>query len=287
LFHAHRKAVKRSTQMRNRILSYLSDNGVRLKKGTKLVSEPKEAEQQLRQAKDWSFGQWQLLEGLLMDLRHAEEQRKHWRSLIAHQVVSDPLLLSIVRLCGVRDLVAFALGAIIGDIQRFAAPGKLVKYVGFDPAFDDSGNEQWRGGIGGHGRKDLRSLLVESAQAIMRSTHPLAQWGKKLLARKGSLKLAVAAIGRKLTVAIWYLMMGRWTPLEEIDERVALKVGKIISQVGAGNLKKLGRTRKQFREQIYDSLKAGRTYVLDAERRFIPKPKLPPKPTLLEEYGLK
>jgi len=32
-FHAHRKVVKRTTQMRNRLLSYLSDNGVRLKKG--------------------------------------------------------------------------------------------------------------------------------------------------------------------------------------------------------------------------------------------------------------
>src|SRR5256885_1563143 len=287
LLHAHRKAVKRSVQMRNRILSYLSDNGVRLKKGTKLVDEPKEAEQQLRQAKDWSFAQWQLLEGLLMDLRHAEEQRRHWRSLIAHQVVSDPLLLSIVRLCGVRDLVAFALGAIIGEIQRFASPAKLVKYVGFDPAFDDSGNEEWHGGIAGHGRKDLRSLLIESAQAIMRSTHPLAQWGKKLLARKGSLNLAVAAIGRKLTVAIWYLMIGRWTPLEEIDTRVALKVGKIMTAVGAANLKKLGKSRKQFREQIYDSLKAGRTYLLDAQRKFIPKPALSLKPTTLRhEYGL-
>jgi transposase len=285
LFHAHRKAVKRSTQMRNRILSYLSDYGVRLKKGTKLVDRPKEAEEKIRQLKDWSFGQWQVLEGLLMDLRHAEEQRRHWRSLIAHQVTSDPLLLSIVRLCGVRDLIAFALGAIIGDIKRFAAPGKLVKYVGFDPAFDDSGNEEWRGGIGGHGRKDLRSLLVESAQAIMRSTHPLAQWGRKLLVRRGSLKLAVAAVGRKLTVAVWYLMMGRWTPLEEIDTRVALKIGKIITQVGAENLKKLGKTRKQLREQIYDSLKSGRTYVLDPDRKFVPKPPNE-RATLAEEYGI-
>src|SRR6202162_4593422 len=31
-FHAHRKASKRTTQIRNRLLSYLSDNGVRLKK---------------------------------------------------------------------------------------------------------------------------------------------------------------------------------------------------------------------------------------------------------------
>ena len=32
LFHAHRKAVKRTTQMNTRVRSYLSDNGVRLKK---------------------------------------------------------------------------------------------------------------------------------------------------------------------------------------------------------------------------------------------------------------
>src|SRR5512141_1721086 len=31
-FHAHRKAVKRTTQVRNRLKSYLSDNGVRLPK---------------------------------------------------------------------------------------------------------------------------------------------------------------------------------------------------------------------------------------------------------------
>ena len=288
LFHAHRKAVKRSTQMRNRIVSYLSDHGVRLKKGTKLVRDPQEAQQQIRQAKDWSFAQWQLIEGLLMDLQHAEKQRAHWRSLIAYEVISDPVLLSIVRLCGVRDLVAFAVGAIIGDINRFAEPRKLVKYVGFNPAFDDSGNEQWTGGIAGHGRKDLRSLLIESAQAILRSSHPLAQWGKKLLARRGSLKLAVAAIGRKLTVAIWYLMMGRWTPLQDIDCRLALKVGKIITQLGADTLKTLARTRKQLRQQICHSRKNGRTYVLDFERKFAPTTQANVKPMpLLQEYGFR
>src|SRR5467141_4800641 len=32
-FHAHRKSVKRTTQMNNRVLSYLSDNGVRFPLG--------------------------------------------------------------------------------------------------------------------------------------------------------------------------------------------------------------------------------------------------------------
>src|SRR4051794_25314500 len=99
--------------------SYLSDNGVRLKPGTSLT-DLEALKELLGKAKAWSPRQWQVLEGLLMELGHAEEQRKHWRSLIAQEVADDSELLSIVRLCGVRDMVAFALGALIGDIKRFA-----------------------------------------------------------------------------------------------------------------------------------------------------------------------
>jgi transposase len=268
-FHAHRKAVKRTTQLRNRLLSYLSDNGVRLAKGTPLAKGTA-APGQLRSLKDWSPRQWQVIEGMLMELRHADEQRAHWRSLIAQEVLADPQLLSIVRLCGVREMVAFALGALIGDIHRFAEPRKLVKYIGLNPAFDHSGQGQWSGGIAGHGRKDLRGLLIESAQAILRSHHPLAKWGKKLLARKGSVNLAAGAVARKLAVAIWYLLMGRWTPLEEIDERLALKVGKIITSVGPKGLKQLGQTRLALRKETYRSLTAGRIYVLDPNKKFAP-----------------
>ena len=77
-------------------------------------------------------------------------------------------------------------------------------------------------------------------------------------------------MARKLAVAVWYLMMGRWTSLEEVDERLALKVGKIISQVGPKALKQLGQTRLQFRQQIYQSLKTGREYVLDPTKTFVP-----------------
>ncbi len=65
----------------------------------------------------------------------ADEQRSHWRSLIAQAVLADPQMLSLVRLCGVREMVAFALGALLGDINRFAEPAKLVKYIGLNPAF--------------------------------------------------------------------------------------------------------------------------------------------------------
>ena len=218
-FHAHQKAVRHRTQAHNRLLSYLSDNGVRL---TRSIASPSEA--QLRKLAQWTPSQWRVIEGMLMELRHATEQRQHWSSIIAQEVAADPLLLSLVRLCGVRDKIAFALGAVICDIRRFAEPRKLVSYVGLNPSFDDSGQQTWSGGIGGHGRKDLRSLLIEAAHAILRTSHPLAKWGKKLTARKSSVKLAVAAVARRLVVAIWHLMMGRWTTLEEIHQR--LKTGR-------------------------------------------------------------
>ena len=213
-----------------------------------------------------------MIEIYLADLRHANQQREHWHRLIAQEVLAQPELLGLVRLCGVREIIAFALAAFIGDIRRFASPKKLVKYVGLNPAFDDSGASEWRGGIGGHGHKLLRSLLMEGAQAILRcSQSALARWGRKLLAAKGSVNLAVAAIARKLTVAIWYLMMGRWTPLEEIDARLLRKVSFLISAVGQPGLKALGKTRKLYREEICQRLKAGRTYILDPNKAYAPQ----------------
>src|SRR5437016_2757963 len=65
-FHAHRKAVKRTTQMNARVRSYLSDNGVRLKKGTRLTKDG-QVEEEIRKAREWSFRQWQVIEILLLE----------------------------------------------------------------------------------------------------------------------------------------------------------------------------------------------------------------------------
>ena len=174
------------------------------------------------------------------------------------------------------------------DIKRFADPKKLVKYMGLNPAFDDSGEGKWSGGIGGHGRKDLRCLLIEGAQAILRSSRtPLAQWGRKLLARRGQINLVVAAMARKLTVSVWYLMSGRWTALEEMEPRLVIKVGKMISQMGVAGLEQLGKTRKAFREEIFQSLKAGKTYRLEPDKKFTPKVTVEPPLTRAQEYGLR
>lgn len=262
-FHAHRKAHQRTTQLKNRIQSYLSDNGVRLHKGTRLT-HAQTAACAIQAARAWSPAQWQVIQILLADLEHAETQRKNWRSLLAQEVLADPALLSLVRLCGIREMTAFALGAFLGDITRFQNPKKLVSYAGLHPAFDHSGKGHWSGGIGGHGNKHLRGLLIEGAHAILRcAKNDLARWGKKLLARTSQVNLAVAAVARKLAVAAWYTLSGRTTPAEEIEPRVALKLTKIITAVGPDALAQLGHTRRTLRQHACATLHSGRTYVLD------------------------
>ncbi len=256
-FLAYQKAVKRTTQITNRILSYLSDHNVRLGKKSSLRAI-KQKVNKLRS--QWTLQQCQLIDLLLADLEHAHKQRVQWRSLLAQTVLNDPKLLQIVRLCGVRDITAFAIGAVIGDISRFKSPASLVKYVGLNPAFDDSGKNKWEGGIGGHGRKDLRALLIQGAQAAMRSkTLPMAQWARKLMARKSAKNLAVAALARKLAVAIWYVMMGRWTQLEEVEKALQTKIGKIIGAVGNDILAKLKKNKIKYRQEIYAALLEGQT----------------------------
>ncbi len=110
---------------------------------------------------------------------------------------------------------------------------------------------------------------MQSAQAILRtSSTPLAKWGKRLLASKGHRNIAVAAVARRLSVAIWYLMMGRWTPLEEVDQRLQIKISKMLSEVTSQHLEKSGRNRKQWKLDILQKLKSTRVYLLDPNRRY-------------------
>jgi transposase len=296
VMHAHRKAVKRHTQMINRLDSYLSDNGVRLELSLKQLDGPT-ALGQLGQLKEWSATQWSIIESFMTELQAAGQARQKWEQVMALDVINDPLLLSLTRLCGVRHITAFAFGAIVGDVTRFKRPKSLVNYLGLHPCFDDSGNDQWSGGVGGHGRQDLRSLLIEAAQCILRTNTPLAQWGHKLMARKASRNLAAAAVARKLAVAAWYLLQGKWEGLRDIDLCLRLKIGRILAKISQETLKNMGKNRKTLRQQIEQSLKSGRVYQLDPQLQSEAKPNLPSKAklrpktlkatTLAQEYGLK
>jgi len=250
LLHAHRKCVCTSTRVRNRLKSFLSDHGVRLPKGFRLNTD--KAYRRLEQLHCWEPIQSTLLRQMVEELHSAEARRKELRAAMAREVLTDPVMLKLVRLMGIRHIVAFALVAIIGDINRFPTHKKLVAYLGLSPSINDSGlsirgNRQ----LTQYGRGDLRALLIQSAHnALRQPASPLHKWGWKLVLRKSSKNIAVAAVARKLTVAVWYMMRGMFTPLQEINTTLRVKLSKLATEVGLKTIKAMGyKTKNEFLEE--------------------------------------
>ncbi len=238
--HCHRKAVTTCTRLRNRIKSYLNERCKRLPRGTALTRPTGRA--WALGCRPWTAVQQMLLEHMFEELWAAERRRKQLRALMAREVLEDPQLLPLVRIMGVRHIVAYAIGAVVADIHRFANPKKLVAYLGLSPQRNRSGLTINRdGGLVPYGRKDLRTLLIQSAQnTFNQKKSPLHRWGWKLLLRKGHRNIAVAAVARKLTVSIWYLLKGQFTPLVEASETIRIKIRKLATEVGLKTIKAMG-----------------------------------------------
>src|SRR5690625_909216 len=218
--------------MRNRIKSFLSGHSIRLQKGFRLTCD--RALSRIEKLHPWEPMQQVLLKQMLEELHAAEKRRKELRAVMAREVLSDPDILKLVRLMGVRHIVAFAIAAIIGDINRFANHKKLVACLGLSPSTNSSGTSI-RGSreLARYGRSDLRTLLIQSAHnTLNQPASPLHKWGWKLVLRKTNKNIAVAAVARKLTVAIWYMMRGLFTPLEEVTATIQTKLEKLATALG-------------------------------------------------------
>lgn len=234
VFFSHRNAVKDCTRLRNRIRMFLNEHCVRLPKGTALTKQ--QGLDRALKAHDWSNLQTGLLEDSFQQLWYAENRRKKLEQLMIELLLEKPQWAQLWRIMGVRHIVAFALMAMVGDIHRFASAKKLVGYFGLSPRKVQSGNNA-RGrekGIGNTGRGDVRALLIQSAQnAMCQKNSPLHKWGWKLSLKKGSRNIAVAAVARKLTVAIWHLLQGHFTHALEMDKHLKEKMRKIATILGA------------------------------------------------------
>jgi transposase len=240
VFFAHRNAVKDATRCRNRIRSFLNEHCVRLKPGVRLTEASGEAT--AKAAKDWTPLQLDLLGQKFAQLREAEARRGQLERIMVRELSANTRWASLWRLMGIRHRVAFALMAMVGDVHRFATAKKLVGYIGLAPRKDQSGNDKkgYDKGVGNFGRADLRGLLIQSAHnALIQRDSPLHKWGWKLLMKKHRNEAAVA-VARKLTVSIWHLLMGHFTPLIEATEHLHSKLLKLATVIGKDGLAALG-----------------------------------------------
>jgi transposase len=186
LLHAYRKAVADHTAATNSLKAYLNGHAIRLGK-RKLELEP--TREWIRaQRQDWSELQKALLMDYFANIDFANKRRQELYQRIAIEVGAEPMMLRCMKVLGVGIVNAFALMAVIGDVRRFESPQKLVAYVGLNPGQRTSGNGKMvKVGVGRRGRGDLRHLLVQGAQAVLRmgKASAMGQWGWKLFCAEG------------------------------------------------------------------------------------------------------
>ena len=245
IFFSHRSSVKDCTRLRNRIRTFLNEYCVRLPKGTRLTQSS--GLNCALKAREWGTLQSELLRERFEQLWQTEARRKRLEKLMVELLLERPEWAKTWRLMGVRHIVAFALMAMIGDIKRFPNAKKLVGYFGLSPSKVQSGNnvKGREKGMGNTGRGDVRALLVQAAQNEMtQKSSPLHRWGWKLTMKKNK-NVAVAAVARKLTTAIWHLLQGHFTPILEIGKHLETKLLKLATVLGRERIKELGFKRRQ------------------------------------------
>lgn len=143
----------------------------------------------------------ELLESIEARVAAADEQLRAHASITA----SAKLLMTIP---GIDVTIAIALLAAIGDVERFPTPAKLSAYFGLVPRVRQSAGRCHHGGITKAGPSTARSLAIEAAQVLARSSSPLTATYWRVRHKRGH-NVAVTALARKLLTVVWHLLRSR------------------------------------------------------------------------------
>ena len=110
---------------------------------------------------------------------------------------------------GVGPLTALAYVLIIGSPERFRCGKQIGSYLGFIPCEDSSAGHQRLGHISKQGNTLLRFLLVEAAQAAVRSD---PDWRRRFvhLGMRRDRSIAKVAMARKLAVRLYWMWRRGW-----------------------------------------------------------------------------
>ena len=203
LWHRHRM-VQTRTRIMNQLQATALNDGLRYKK--KLWRETGRQQLESLPLAPWASRRRQdLLEVLdrinptITELTHAIEQEAG-KCPEAQRLMTHP---------GVGALTALAFVLIVGEAERFGCGKQIACYLGLVPEEDSSGERRRLGHISKQGNCLLRFLLVEAAQATVRSD---VRWRSRFfhLAQRRGRKIAKVAMARRLAVRLYWMWRREW-----------------------------------------------------------------------------
>jgi len=203
LWHRHRM-VQARTRVMNQLQAVALNEGLRCKK--KLWGERGRQQLKSLQLAPWASRRrselLQILDQLgprITELTQAVEKEAQKRPEV-RRLMTHP---------GVGALTALGFVLIIGEPERFHCGKQVASYLGLVPLEKSSGNRRRLGHITKQGNSMSRFLLVEAAQATVRSD---PKWRSKyfhLMMRRGR-KTAKVAMARRLAVDLYWMLRKGW-----------------------------------------------------------------------------
>ena len=223
LWHRHR-LVQMRTRIMNQLQAIALNEGVRQKK--RLWGQTGRAQLESFVLAPWaSRRRHELLE--LLD--RLNPSIRELNAAVEQEATRRPEVRRLMTHPGVGSLTALAFVLIVGTPQRFACGKQIASDVGLVPSEESSGSRRRLGHISKQGNSLLRFLLVEAAQATVRSD---PDWRRKFLhlAMRRERGIAKVAMARKLAVRLYWMWRKEWD-YEEV-KRFSSHAGQLGNPLG-------------------------------------------------------
>jgi transposase len=153
-----------------------------------------------------SSARW-IVNDLLDEIVHLGVKIKGVESQLRTLSLGNPLIEQLRKIEGVGEVTAWMLAAWIGRFDRFRNGKQLSRYCGLSPRNVSSGNRTADAGLIDAANKQLRAVLIQASQRLIR-THE--RWGKlaQRLSSKGKPRcVVVAAVANRWVRSIHHRML--------------------------------------------------------------------------------
>jgi transposase len=212
--------VSATTAFKNQIHNILLKLGVKLKSSD--LSSKKKRNKLVEKFALSGMYQFQV-EFALNNIAHNESEADKLEAKLDELKLEVKQIENLTSICGIGTKSAMGIKAIIGEIDDFESPDKLVAYVGLCPSVSNSNETVCHGRITKRGNKLIRKLLVQCAWVSIRY-NPVLKDFYTILKKKKPAGKAIIAVARKLVYQIYYTLKYNWYFTDTANTQKEIKV---------------------------------------------------------------
>jgi transposase len=199
---AREGSVTKNKEVRDHVMDQLSDHPT-MEPGCYVDNIPAEVKELLR----YKYVLWDEFKGKSLELSEKIRQKietMKWKCGDG-ELEGSELISLLMTVPGVGKHTAMMWLAIIIDANRFETYQKCVAYCGYDPSNGTSAgkvvSDKKR-----KGNKEIHMLISRCATNLLnKQSDPWGKWAGRIYGKSGKWKKAANALGRKITIALYYV----------------------------------------------------------------------------------